>query len=377
MTDRLQVVVLADGDPKNPNTNSGVASNLLRSLESHSEIAVLDTVNVALTTRDRIAVRLLSIRPTRFFWNRAAEWGLARPLVRSIKRGRTLRKLPRNAIALHVRNFYFPSRRRYAAFIDTTLSLRQKHWPEPELRAHNFWFLKILERFYYQNAVRVFVAGSYVVPELTEVYGVDSAKVTVVGAGAPVIPTLPTDREARNDSVCRVLFVGKEFERKGGPRLVEACRELVAAGKRIELHVVGVSQQLPAYSWLFTYGRVDDHRKLSAIYSECDIFCLPAVFEPYGLVLLEAMAHGLPAVVSDYGVLPELVGNNERGLVVSRQGPPAELSQALLMLVESRSERLRMGVQAESFVSGRDWSDVAQRVVQELLKVDASMDASR
>jgi len=88
-------------------------------------------------------------------------------------------------------------------------------------------------------------------------------------------------------------------------------------------------------AWL---GRVDD-AQLAGLMAEADAFCLPSLFEAFGLTALEALASGAPVVASNRGALPEVVGE---AAVVSEPSPDG-LEAALLRVLSDPhlAERLR------------------------------------
>ncbi|NYD34548.1 glycosyltransferase [Actinomycetospora corticicola] len=265
---------------------------------------------------------------------------------------------------MHVRNFYFPSRYPYAPFLDTTLRQREKWWPEPELKPRHYRTLQALEKIYFRRATLVFVAGAYLTEEVVRFYGVPRERVVSVGAGpaSPVASLAAPETSAQRDPL-RVLFVGKEFERKGGHLLVGAVSHLRDLGCSIELHMVGCEvPELMKADFIVEHGHISDVEQLSILYSASDIFCLPALFEPYGLVILEAMAHGLPLVTSDFGALPALVRENDAGIVV-KAGSVDDLTAALYQLAKNPPERERQAENSRRAASNYTWDLVADEMV--------------
>ena len=90
----------------------------------------------------------------------------------------------------------------------------------------------------------------------------------------------------------------------------------------------------------FAGWRTDAARLLGG----ADIFVLPSLWEGFGLVLLEAMAASLPIVASKVGAIPEIVADNETGLLVE-PGAEEALSRALIKLLASPALRVQMGAQ--------------------------------
>ncbi len=183
-----------------------------------------------------------------------------------------------------------------------------------------------------------------------------------LGAG-PLLP--PSDRS-------RLLFVGRHRYYKGVPYLLEALKDLPA-----ELLVVGDGPERASWQHLahtlelgdrvsFT-GEVPE-RDLPGLYASADIFVLPAHLraEAFGVVLLEAMASGLPCVTSELGTGTSfVVQHGQTGLVVPPADPHA-LAEALRRLVADPTYRRELGSAGRARVHQEFTLD---RMVQRIGKV--------
>ena len=140
----------------------------------------------------------------------------------------------------------------------------------------------------------------------------------------------------------RVLFVGGQFERKGGIDLLDAMRRL---GPRAELDVVTGSE----IAGVPDDVRVRVHRGLSPqspelvrLYREADIFALPSWGDCMPQAVAEALAAGLPVVATDVGAIPEMVNDSVNGFLVRPRDPRA-LGVALETLVTDARKRAAFG----------------------------------
>jgi glycosyltransferase involved in cell wall biosynthesis len=186
-------------------------------------------------------------------------------------------------------------------------------------------------------------------------YEVPADKITVIPPGVNTDEwRCPTPR-VRSQGPVKILFVGGNFERKGGNVLLDAFRRLAAEAARgdapeLELHVV-TRDTVPLERGLRVYNDLSANSEgLQQLYRESDIFCLPTFGDSQPLVLSEAGAAGLPAVTTDVAAIPELVRDGETGLVV----PPGDrdaLTAALRRLFCDEDLRLRLGTAAVETVS--------------------------
>ncbi len=113
---------------------------------------------------------------------------------------------------------------------------------------------------------------------------------------------------------------------------------------------------------VFFFGHVPNN-KLSAYYNACDVFVLPSLYEPLGIVLLEAMACGKPVVASRVGGIPELV-DEKVGMLVEPKNPDA-LAKSILMLLSDADLAKKLGDAGRRRAEHFDW----QHVLKKTLKV--------
>ena len=152
------------------------------------------------------------------------------------------------------------------------------------------------------------------------------------------------------------LFVGRLERIKGAHVLVEAFRsfrdaDLLVAGDGEESEEL--RRQAAGLDNVRFLGRVSQG-ELARLYADATALLVPSVgYEVFGLVVLEAFAHGTPVVVNDLGALPELVEESGGGLVYRTQ---AELLDALGRLAADRELRDRLG-EAGRVAIDRLWSE--------------------
>lgn len=205
-----------------------------------------------------------------------------------------------------------------------------------------------------QDAARSFIAC-----------GVEKNKLLVNSLGVDLEsfspPSSPSDR-----SKPRIIFAGNVGVRKGVPWLLRAFLELSSSA---ELHVFGHIE--PSFQNMLAtltgenviiHGPVSSERLL-AEYRKSDIFCLPSVEEGFGMVVPQAMATGLPVVVSSAVGACDLIVDGEHGFVV----PPMEvnaLANALSKLIKDRELRHHMSNNAiKRIETGCTWDDYVARAV--------------
>jgi glycosyltransferase involved in cell wall biosynthesis len=179
--------------------------------------------------------------------------------------------------------------------------------------------------------------------------GVARERLIVNPLGAAVGDAQPAPSDARRPVV---LFVGQVGARKGVVWLLRAFAGLSGVA---DLRLVGpvergfegiLRRHLPESTTLV--GPLP-RRRLAAEYARAHVFCLPSVEEGFGMVLLEAMAAGLPVVATDVTGAADVIRQGEEGLLVGPRDP-AMLREALAEMVGDPARRRRMGEAARSRV---------------------------
>lgn len=159
------------------------------------------------------------------------------------------------------------------------------------------------------------------------------------------------------------LFVGSDYKRKGLIRNLEVVRTMKDAGQPIELWVLGSDDPKPyeafaqahALSVKFLGGRADADRFFDA----ADCLLHPAHSESAGKVLLEALTHGLPVIVTEVCGYAKQVGESGGGIVVPEPFEKEGFYRAVKQLIEDRDYRLELSTQAESYAATQNIYDCA------------------
>lgn len=166
--------------------------------------------------------------------------------------------------------------------------------------------------------------------------GVEARRIDVVSLGVDLKRFHPKEKVGNADDQLTILFVGRLVKEKGVHLVQEVLKRVQKkVATKIELRIVGSSI---------------DYSKMPSIYQESDIFVLPSQStstweEQYGMVLIEAMASGLPIITTRTGAIPEVVG--EAAFLVAEKNL-RELENALSRLVDDPKVRHQLGKRAHT-----------------------------
>jgi glycosyltransferase involved in cell wall biosynthesis len=172
-------------------------------------------------------------------------------------------------------------------------------------------------------------------------YAVPADKIDVIPPGVDLTMFRPLLVARRTDRI-RVLFVGGDFERKGGPDLIEAAHALP---DHVDVDIVTNQANVvvpPGVRVRVHTGLKAHSEKLVQLYRNADIFALPSRGDCMPQAVAEALACGLPVVATAVGAIPEMVADKVNGYLV-RPGNPRAIAAAISALANSRRMRFDMG----------------------------------
>lgn len=172
-----------------------------------------------------------------------------------------------------------------------------------------------IEREGLQAADRVIAVSRRIATTCIERYGVDPARIRVVYNGVDAAPTA-TEPPALPRPL--VLFLGRVTLQKGPDHFLEAARRVLDAEPAAHFVMAGTGDLLPrmieraaelGMAHRFSFPGFVDRERAAALYAAADVFVMPSVSEPFGIVPLEAMDQGVPVIVSRQSGVSELVTN--------------------------------------------------------------------
>ena len=244
---------------------------------------------------------------------------------------------------------YAEVRQRYPAWADSLETNR------PEVYA-----AEVTEQ---RLAMRIVAASSFTRRTLIE-NGVPAERIIVNPYGVELEKFSPRTGGAENRPL-RFVFVGQVSARKGIPLLLDVWQEL--APSNAELWIVGhVPPRLRALVEgtrnVILKGAVP-HSRVPELLRQCDVFLFPSYFEGFGLVLLEAMACGLPIVATDATGAPDLITEGVEGFVI-KGGDGAALRERIQLFLSEPARAARMGARARQVAEKFTWSAYGARWAQ-------------
>ena len=187
----------------------------------------------------------------------------------------------------------------------------------PDLNSHNYMrseaFIKKSEKKIYEDASKIFTFGNLVKKSLITQYNISDAKTVTVYAGSNFFQN--TNAFVKKRFKNNILFVGMDWERKGGKILLKIFEQVLIKHPDTTLTVVGCSPKNISLPNCNIVGKVPSY-KVAEHYNAATLFCLPTLREPFGMVFLEAMSFKLPIIANNIGCIPDLVINDYNGYLI-------------------------------------------------------------
>ena len=252
---------------------------------------------------------------------------------------------------------------------------RHQGWVDKHPQSH----IHAVERRMVRGADHVITCSHYMRRHVADVFGIPAKKVTAIANGIdpsdlqPVadLPRLRA-RYAQPDERL-ILLVGRLVYEKGFhlaldalPGLIERLgkvRFLIAGSGTAEAELKEQAERLGLMEHGSFVGWTGDD-ELHSLYRIADLCLVPSIYEPFGLVALEAMASGCPCIVADTGGLREVVPGGGRVGLRFRPKDSKALGRMAEQILTDDGLRDRLVAEAREHVLGFDWADVARQTAK-------------
>jgi glycogen(starch) synthase len=281
--------------------------------------------------------------------------------------------------------------RRFDAPLVTTIHATEYGRHQGWVDKHPQSYIHGVERWITNRSDWVIACSYYMREQIADIFGVEEEGITVIPNGID-----PGDLQPQNGAELRrlrgqfadpdqklVLLIGRLVYEKGFhvaleamPSLIERLPEtrfLVAGSGTHEAELRRQAADLGLLEHGSFLGWIGDD-VLHSLYRIADLCVVPSIYEPFGLVALEAMASGCPCIVADTGGLREVVPHDEAGLRFQARDPDALAAVAGRVLADDQLGR-RLVAEARQHVRRFDWLDVAERTAD--VYAELAPDASR
>lgn len=252
----------------------------------------------------------------------------------------------------------------YACYVDSTSRMSEREYPpwgETYRSKTDKTNWMNLQQILFSRASRIFTMSEHARRSVIEDFHVHPDKVAAVYAG-PNLDRLPSFE--KNVSSKTILFVGKDFRRKGGITLSRAFKEVKKRVGDAKLFIVGSKPKISSPG--ITVKGFVKKEELTYLYKNASVFAMPSIYEPFGHVFLEAMAYKTPCIGSCNDAMPEIIEDGRSGFTI----PPHDhlkLSEKIVYLLEDENSIKSMGEEGRRRIErSLNWDAVAKRMTEKL-----------
>lgn len=211
-----------------------------------------------------------------------------------------------------------------------------------------------LEGAIYRNATINFTTSQFAARSIIDEYGCTPNNVVCVNCGRNT--DISIDPETKSYDTKNILFVGREWERKGGPDLLKAFELVLQSHPDATLTIVGCSPTVDVPN-CSVVGDVDLNQ-VAECYKRASVFCLPSKIEPSSVALTEASACGLPVVSTDVGGSPDRVLHGKTGYLVC-PGDVEQIARSLRDLLSKPQQCRAFGQAGHQYANAKfTWDKV-------------------
>jgi glycogen(starch) synthase len=286
--------------------------------------------------------------------------------------------------------------RRFEAPLVTTIHATEYGRHQGWVKDHPQSYIHGVEHWITNRSQRVIACSAYMQEQIADIFAVAPGRITVIPngidpadlpqPGAAELARLRAGFAAPEERL--VLLIGRLVYEKGFqlaleamPGVIEAApgtRFLVAGSGTHEEELKKQAEELGLMEHGTFLGWIGDD-VLRSLYAIADLTVVPSIYEPFGLVALEAMASGCPVIVADTGGLREVVPPEGAGLRF-RPRDPAALAEVAIRVLSDPDLEARLVAEAHEHVRRFDWADIAAQTAEvyaDLVTASPAATASR
>jgi len=339
MTVRLALATTTE-DPRNPRAWSGTPHAILSALERLDgvETHILGPLDPGLKLFVGLFKIYWKLRSKQFLWEREP----------SIQRrynsqfNTKLRELNYDFILAlgSISSAALPESVPYILYSDSTFELMADYYPTlTRICSRSLKYGEATDQKAFSGARHVVVTSTWAADSVINHYGVPSERVSVVPIGAQHICQLGPDElekrwQSRLRGPMRLLWIGVEWERKGGDIAVAIAGELHKRGIPVELDIAGLTPpaEITSLPYVRAHGFVDARTqkgKLEDFFLSSFALLLPSRAECTSVVIADAASFGLPGFVSDTGGMRSMVIDGVNGEVLPPNATASAYADAL------------------------------------------------
>jgi glycosyltransferase involved in cell wall biosynthesis len=265
---------------------------------------------------------------------------------------------------------------------DASFQQLQGYYPYfSNLAAYNIRQGIELDRKAFEKAAHCMLASEWNKNSAVNDYGIDPNKISIVPCGANMDVILSAeDIKTNQPDRCHLLFLGVEWERKGGDIALETFRLLKQTGANPHLHIIGCvppvdfaeERNITVIPFL-DKNKPEDFNQLHRIFFQTDFLLLPTRAECAGVVFSEASAYAIPSITTDTGGVNTYVKNGINGFALPLHAGADVYAEKISQLLGDKQAVQDLRLSSRKYYEenlkwdlwGSQFQQIAERLVKE------------
>lgn len=374
----VRVAFVAEGDANTRDCWSGCALGFVSALRTLG--ADVTAIDVEPKGWRRRFLGLRTIRPRRSTWRGEYTFGGLAFRTRSALAREGLRPLVSelDAIIQAGATFRVPAEELglpLLVYLDSNVRMAERglaHSFVRHVKASARERMAARESAVYHSAAAVWTFSEYAARSIVDDFDMPEERVHAIYAG-PNSVAVAVEEIRPITGPPRVLFVGRDYRRKGLDVLLSAFEQVKLRVPDAELHVVGAALPRPGPG-VFFHGfvpwNVPEGRSLiEELFRTATVMCLPSRYEPFGVAFVEAMHMGVPCIGTDQWAMPEIIERDVTGWLVP-DGDVGALARTLVSALKDRGRSSQMGEAARQRARKLfTWEAAAQKALEQMARM--------
>jgi glycosyltransferase involved in cell wall biosynthesis len=239
-----------------------------------------------------------------------------------------------------------------------------------------------MERILLNRCTHIVYSSDWAAEGAKRHYGIPPEKISVIPYGANIETnwdraTIEKTLAKKDSNVCKLLFVGVNWLRKGGSQALHVAEKLNSDGLPTELHIIGCkppdNKELPSYVKVhgFISKKTPEGKQLiNNLISNAHFLILPTIADCTPIVFAEFNSYGIPCLTTNVGGIPTLIRDGINGKLFETDSKPSEYSNYIQLLFKNYSNYLSLAKTAyEEYRNRLNWQTSGKKMVTLLNKI--------
>ena len=231
-----------------------------------------------------------------------------------------------------------------------------------------------------EKTEKIIFSSEWIKKKAIEFYNIDSEKIYIVEFGANIpSPSLLNFSIKIDTDICNLVFIGINWEKKGGDKVVQAYTQLKKEGFACTLTIIGsvpsdsigIDEDVAVYPFL-DKSKPADLEKLCQILAESHFLVLPTQFDAFGIVFCEASAYGVPSIAADVGGVSQAIKEGKNGNLLPADATVSDYAEKIKTVFNDKEGYLKLRQSSrnefETRLNWDVWGEKVNKILEDAVR---------